>query len=735
MGGSGSKLFSGLSSSRITSKQDLATKTKDTTDMADALFQFMYANFEPKEIWDISVHPELYVSALSEMIEAQFNILGYATDRTVQGEIYFEKYEDLKYDKWPSAKQEAHKKNCQIIAFFFIRVFQILGAVLMVVKQSVRDVIRDEGDDRRSSWSDERSVLGERRIPRVNYSQRGGAPQLGEAYQRGGAPQWGGALVSSDTILGPFEFLRWSLEDPSDDEKRLATDPSKNGYSLYKVKDTNLLLRFKPFDKFKSITKESINDDNPEFIVLVKRGETADAKPVKIKVISIFPRDLSPTTLVQEFQFRIAQINPRGGRPKNDDEENKIIITHNDKDDVETRRRTYSISKTPFTVSNFIEGSVTLSPSIHLKYILENIFFYKYILPITAAEGRTYSKLQTLDIKKTDADQQSKTVAEPGTVVDFKKITNPMVADTGRKLLEQNGSAHCVNRALQLLNASSIMDSTLPAHTKVCTFSVPGFTATTSLDKYEPTRTLAQLYGKINIKSGLPLSDVEFAKAQKVLTAFVSRKDSSVKGDPLSKGDIGDSVEKDSLQRALERLQTAFDVTKGAKLDGFGDISIASPKECANLDPVNNPLEEGKGHRLDKDSNLVRQLRDASQELLAYHVNKTVVLSDFLKELFTIKQRPNGTWEVKGINIKYLVLGFKGLDILTDQAREILVDYYEGCETIFQKKGLSKFKEVFKGEVADAGPAAAAAVPTEPAVPTVPTAPPAPVPPAPRPPV
>jgi hypothetical protein len=191
----------------------------------------------------------------------------------------------------------------------------------------------------------------------------------------------------------------------------------------------------------------------------------------------------------------------------------------------------------------------------------------------------------------------------------------------------------------------------------------------------------------------------------------------------------------------LERLQTAFDVTKGAKLDGFADISIAAPKECANLDPARNPLEEGKGHKLDKDSNLVRQLRDASQELLAYHVNKTVVLTDFLKELFTIKQRPNGTWEVKGINIKYLVLGFKGLDILTDQAREILVDYYEGCETIFQKKGLSKFKEVFKGEVADAEsavPTAPAAVAPAPA-PAAPAAPPAPaaapVPPAPRPPV
>ena len=144
------------------------------------------------------------------------------------------------------------------------------------------------------------------------------------------------------------------------------------------------------------------------------------------------------------------------------------------------------------------------------------------------------------------------------------------------------------------------------------------------------------------------------------------------------------------------------------------------------MDPTRNPLEGEKGHKLDKDSNLVRQLRDVSQELLAYHVNKTVVLSDFLKELFTIKQRPNGTWEVKGINIKYLVLGFKGLDILTDQAREILLDYYEGCETIFQKKGLSKFKEEFKGAVADAAPVA-------PAAPAAPAAPPAPVPTAPAP--
>ena len=56
---------------------------------------------------------------------------------------------------------------------------------------------------------------------------------------------------------------------------------------------------------------------------------------------------------------------------------------------------------------------------------------------------------------------------------------------------------------------------------------------------------------------------------------------------------------------------------------------------------------------------------------------------------------------------------------------KILVDYYEGCETSFQKKGLSKFKEEFKGAVADAAPAAPAApaAAAAPAAPPVPTAP------------
>ena len=151
MGGSGSKIFSALSTSRITSKEELAEKTKDMTNMSDALFQFMYFNFNPNEVFDISMSPEKYVVALSELIQNQFAIIGYTTDRTVQGEIYFRKLEDLSWDKMGKTtplgqrdnavkvsevteRRKEHITNCNIISFFFVRIFQ--SACLQKLNQS-----------------------------------------------------------------------------------------------------------------------------------------------------------------------------------------------------------------------------------------------------------------------------------------------------------------------------------------------------------------------------------------------------------------------------------------------------------------------------------------------------------------------------------------------------------------------------------------------------------------------
>ena len=83
-------------SSKIKSGNELLAKTKEVREMSNALFTFMFSQWEDKEIWEIANNPGLYVTALSDLITSQFHVLGYTTKRNQIGEIYFAKYDKLK---------------------------------------------------------------------------------------------------------------------------------------------------------------------------------------------------------------------------------------------------------------------------------------------------------------------------------------------------------------------------------------------------------------------------------------------------------------------------------------------------------------------------------------------------------------------------------------------------------------------------------------------------------------
>jgi hypothetical protein len=74
-----------------------------------------------------------------------------------------------------------------------------------------------------------------------------------------------------------------------------------------------------------------------------------------------------------------------------------------------------------------------------------------------------------------------------------------------------------------------------------------------------------------------------------------------------------------------------------------------------------------------------------AQQLLAFHLNNVIGITEFLKTIFNISQRPDGSWKVEGPNTELLFAGYDTLDEITRQARELLVNYYSGCETIYQK--------------------------------------------------
>jgi hypothetical protein len=692
MGASQTKIFSALSSSRITSRDEFVNKTRDMATMADQLFIFMYANFKPEEIWDISQKPEEYVTALSELIQHQFDIIGYMTDRTVQGEIYFRKFSDLKPSEGggdPRKREiwRQHVKNCNAIAFFFVRVFQILGAILFVLLNNdltlpTEDIVRsliEEEDKNRAGF------LG-KRIYYNTTSSRG--------IQRGG---------STDNDLGPFEFLRRHLSENTDSQVTSAANAINPKLTVYSVDNTNLYV---------GITKDMGSTDPSKmpmnsFVMFIKLkigdSDKSVIQQTAVTILQTVPTEMTRGSKDLQFvRFRFPRKNQGGVTrfSQTEQDENTITITKNIGQTDEIKRWKISSSKVVEMAKSSNTNSRTLNET-QIRYILENIM----LTYIKDREGQFgYRKFKRIDTTISDT-EKTKSLSSKYEEIEPDKINNPVVRAAAKSFKDTpRVGKHCVNRALQLLDAKSIFgENTSEAYTKICSFKVATDAKSgekNNLTEYVPTKALSQLYGKIDLR------EEKVKEAEAVFKAFIVTKTSSpTEGQQFLSVDqitneVKDKVEASSLQRALDRLQLAFNMVKNPNVKSFADIKLERPEFCGTNKAEKTEL---------KSDSLIRDLRDASQELLAYHISKTILMTEFLKRMFNIKQRPDGGWEVKGIKNSVLYAGFKGLDILTDQARELLVDYYEGCENIYQQKGVSKYKEFVEGEKAAATVAAPAA--------------------------
>jgi hypothetical protein len=664
--GAGSSLPK-LYTSRVTSQDQLTAKTEDITKMANELFRFMYTQYELKEVWDIAANPEEYIIALSSMIEKQFHIIGFTTDRTTSGEIYFVKKKDL--EKKMSEKGEQHKKNARIIAFFFVRVFQILGAMLLVIKDNTLDLTAKKDES-------ERPILGQA-LPRTFYQR-----------------QLGGAIPHA---LGPFEFLKRILDNVTEEDRRLFSSPISEPTKVYRIRNTNAFFKFTPATS--EITMESVNMQmRPELLIAVKYPNKKEvALPFKIQVDSMYPvsfsKDVTDKTSLFNVRFYIPS-KAADGRQKVIDESKKITID----------RLNQQSDSTVVSYQVLLKGEIAgiiasggFKGSRDLRYILEKWLFVN----AATTTGEQIELLNKFDrTAEVDEDDFQKRYGEDADkrLLTADKITNPSIKESYKALLDKSMGAHCIKRATQLLDTLSIEKGLHnDSQTRICKFSAPGITdSEIRFNAYKPTNSIAQLYGKVNM--------LKFDESMKIISAFIPPQGS----EPitLATADLADrDPEKDSMKEAIKRMQAVFDVLNKGDLTSFHDIKIKKPEEC----------KSGESIRIENQL-LLNGLRDVSQELLGYHVNNIIEITKFLKSIFNISQRGDNTWEVKGINNNVLFAGFPVLDILTDQARELLLKYYSGCETIYQK-GVDIWKEDTKSKkaaVAPAAPVPAAPVPAAP---------------------
>lgn len=694
MGGAASS----LRPSRISSGNDLLAKTKDVREMSNALFTFMFSQWEDKEIWEIANNPGDYVVAVSDLITSQFHVLGYRTKRNQIGEIYFTKYDKLKP---PSLEGEKgivkQRENTQIIAFYFIRLFQIMGAMLLVVKDISFPVLDTKTGQlmnlgtpeatRRPYVNQEQMVL-----PRFRGGVTGGAPLL-----KGGAASY----FPRDVPLGAYEFLRYYLRQVSSETIKSYTD--KYGVSLtpsmYQV-SPNLFLEYTPLSGASQISAGAMTKQKFWILTTKQQGGRGELKSQDVTIAAMNPSSLpgflSPgdpsfgTAAKQLARYPISATFTMsvGQRTPQTATVNRV--------DSEVKKESYGSG------AEYYFDSGTNVELLLAQYDAKNDFA-KILDLLVLLAVRTTNNDKSIQLYKAKEEVgvaamaigkmpdkiRSETInglyqalrGVPGQGVPGQGVPGQGVP--GQGVPGQGAQPHCIARALQLLDTKSLQESIpMSAKTGICKFAIGDQAGPMNISMYKPVKSIAQLFGKVD--------PTNFKGSMSVLEAFVGK---DAAGEPLSvRGLAGQPGEASALEKALDKLAMAFQFVHTEPMDSLSQIQVSRPSECKTFDVQDI-----------KSQPLALKLQSTAQQLLAYHINHTIEIAKFLKTIFNISQAPNGTWKVEGPKTDILFAGFPILDQLTDQARELLVDYYSGCETLYQK-GLATWKEGNPKETRTNGP-------------------------------
>jgi len=708
-------------------------KAQDIKKMSDALFTYMYSNYDLKDVFDIANNPGEYVIAISDLITAQFHVLGYTTQRNRLGEIYFKKWTDLmpprssssinslrtsgpkdkKKDllrsywglqdstelKRGQAGYEKHEQHAKIIAFYFVRLYQILGSLLLVVKdgtipevdRSGRELNTQSENARRAYASQAMSVYPKFRAPSqtsINnpvsplHVQNRSAPR----NENPGPLQKGGGTVDQKLPLGPYEFLRMYLRTYDDiyvksqqqkyEDISLPT-PNQNVFTFDNSNDLFFTYTLpKDSSALPQITKDT--GGTQEFIMLLKlRNNKPELKSIKLHITY-----LDTFTVLNEYKApfdfpddRQYERYPRGIKLSLSRDLTRSNYTVEFRiNGVQEKRASYKNG-----VQYRIEGSPEFLQILNSHSIDRERDFVKALeLFVFTCINMSYPGY---NYQRYDFRGSQTTVNEKGKKERVEAPEgNPALAETFKEIQGTPGKIHrphCIARALDLLDAASVhgLEGIPTATTRICVSSIDSKDSTGST--YIPLKTVGQLYGKLDVNKLISVDPKEFNKAKTILEAFVNKGST---GTPLTVDqlkEMGQPDEANDLANGIRKLTEAFHVNNAAANGGkgFTDIKLSKPKKCAGT--PNTSIAKGGPEFI--------EMQRQSQQLLAFHLNSVINISKFLESVFNVKQTSSESWKVEGPKTEILFAGFDNLDELTRQARELLVNYYSGCEFIYQK--------------------------------------------------
>lgn len=677
--------------------------TKEVNKMANALFQFMYNKSQVKDIFEIADNPGEYVIAISDLITAQFDVIGYTTSKNKFGEIYFKKWKDLdppkSEDEYRAISQGAnttrkaglnklreksevsrkssdqliHTRNAKIIAFYFVRIFQILGSLLLVVKDTKFPDTNSELVGKAKSAAD-RAYAGQAFSVIKGFNP----PRQVRSVQGGG----GVNKFPAGKPLGPFEFLRKYLlqydqeyvKEFKDNYGVVIPSPAE-GYYKFDYSN-NLFFKVTLPDPLPDTIGAKLKGSEQELCILVKdRNGTISNKSIKVTVV-YFTTPSGPFLNEYKAPSEFEKSKQMDRYPSQ-----VVISTRANNSDyyADFRPRDYrKIQDTYVNGMNYIlhpSGKPNdLYESLNNEYdpatqfveILE-VYTIKSILR-DKSSGMGYSRFIPEKKKENNNSKVSTALSGPE--------THKGLMVTFNELNKMEHKPHCIARALDLLDKASINDDEREKNygqTRICSSSMKG-----KGSSYQPLKAIGQLFGKLRVKS-LLVDGKEFENAEKILRAFVGKDSQST---PLTVDELNGIDQKDEaneMSAAIQRLVDAFNMNNKlvSEIKSFDDINLDPPTICSRSDIEKNNITKGRPEYI--------EIQKYTQQLLAFHLNNIIGITEFLRTIFNMKQRPDGSWDVKGPDTELLFAGYDTLDEITRQARELLVNYYSGCESIYQK--------------------------------------------------
>jgi len=503
------------------------TSESDVKRLADNLFKFMYTQWDVHEIWEIAEKSDEYIIELSDLIHHHMTVIGYETGTGGRGEIYVKRLDKYKRDinELPrltevdkKLEREERKRNAQAVAFFFIRIFQILGAMLLVILEPSIEELADKSGyllDTRRPGNLPR-VTG---IPDKEYENRVLRNQLEELRKAAATGQRGGALGSEHT-LGEFEIFR-SYLNLSDDKKSF--NFTRN-VSIDSIRDRTATLTLKV-------------QNNPEKTFPITISKLADDNYIDKYMIQISFQKSNASLILQKNNYKY-ELNAQGSPAT--------------------------------TIAEAINSETNISKSSISRY-LEN-----FLLRFVNYTDRT--KVIALQYPPERGEVSTNLpVSRTGALLDPNKL--PAVIKDTYQLLLKRETSFCKARALRLLDARSILEgiSTNSAagyisKTDICSTETSEKGGETSLQNYRRTESLGQLYGTI--------SRARMDKSQDVIKAFVDTK-SSTYNKSVTKLQLVDGLlnEDAELQKTLDQLATVFEKAK-EPVTSFADLKLKKTTKC-----------------------------------------------------------------------------------------------------------------------------------------------------------